>query len=300
MENRDEQYQAKQGRRVRANSQRKTQDLPDAFSGVRSYIRGRRVPAGATRNILAGARATIANLTCADTGRPEGMETQKHRSLGSHIRRTPLPILGISITDDGKTLIGKNGQHLPWFDGGGEADVYLNEAFGTVYKVFPIGNNGAAGDVYFVNERGRLESRLSQNPRDLIDKIYLINAIGGVPTEIPGILPTGELVVKQPYGWREELLSHEERYAVNDRASLSFVTPDIVPLDVFDSIYVTQTPVGAFLIGDLHEGNYLRNAQHSGRILDLVTMRVTSDTIESFPKLKNFLDEEIKSGSSLL
>ncbi|MDR3229039.1 MAG: hypothetical protein LBT53_06485 [Puniceicoccales bacterium] len=221
------------------------------------------------------------------------MGTEKQCAMGSRGGWPSVPVVGICVADNREELIGVDGSRLPRLDSGAEADVYLDKKRGVVYKVFSTGENGTAGDIYFVNKNGRLDSRNSHDKNDLLEKIYVLNAIGGVPTEVTGRMACGELVVKQPYGWTENELSHTERYAVNARSGLSWVAPDVVPLDLFDSLYVTQTPEGAFLVGDLHEGNYLRNARHSGRILDLVTTRVTPEILYTFPKLEVLLKRNV-------
>jgi hypothetical protein len=203
-----------------------------------------------------------------------------------------IPVVG-AIGKGGSTFHDYSiGETLTAFNEGAEARVF-DRGDGSVIKVFPLNDaeNDGAGFTFAVRN-GKLAAQPSESQIDIFEKVLVLNAIGGVPTDILGLTENNELVVRQPKGWTGRM-GLKERYRVNDCARLVWIPPEVVPLDgQMDSLYLANIEDGvSFIVGDLHEDNYLRNPRRQGRILDLIALRVTPALEADFPKLRAFIEE---------
>jgi hypothetical protein len=203
-----------------------------------------------------------------------------------------LPVVGAIGQSGGTFSFEGRETALPLLDEGAEARVFEG-GDGSVIKVYPLlPVDGAGAFTFGVSTNGKLIAQSSNSYLDVIEKALVINAIGGVPSDVLGKTAAGELVVRQPKGWTGRM-SLKERYRVNKRAGLVWIPPDVLPVEGYsDSLYLSNIEgVGSFIVGDLHEDNYLRNSRQQGRILDLITLRVTPELEKDFPQLREFIDE---------
>lgn len=149
---------------------------------------------------------------------------------------------------------------LPMLDSGAEAQVYANhpENPDAVYKLVPTDEGRLAG--------GFISSRLAPDPDggvrivgeaiptvlDLFERVRLGNAHGGpVFTEIAGVTPEGDVILKQPYvrgGETTDWLDAQMR--LTEDVGLRPVSRD-------EQAAVARVGDDLVLFEDLHEGNVL-------------------------------------------
>jgi hypothetical protein len=122
--------------------------------------------------------------------------------------------------------------------------------------------------------------------RNLLEKLFLINAIGGMPTEVVGITPEGILVAKQTRGRR-----------IPEGTDMSpLIPPALIPIpsrflrcdrDHPRLTFVNKEP---WLIADLHDRNVVRDRLGVLRIIDLVAAPFPAELIARLPLLRDWLD----------
>jgi len=122
--------------------------------------------------------------------------------------------------------------------------------------------------------------------RALLEKLDVINVIGGMPTELVGISPEGVLVAKQALGQRlpegtptgellpRALIPWPSRFLRCDRdhPRLAFVHGE------------------PWLVADPHDRNVVRAIDGSARIIDIVAAPVPPEIIRGFPLLANWIE----------
>jgi hypothetical protein len=204
--------------------------------------------------------------------------------------RQSMAVVGKVEAKGGKLyLLGMGGRKLVSTDfGNRESVVFIDRKNGAVHKVFKFNAQQGVGTRFEINAEGRLDTGRG-GVSDLLEKIYVINAIGGTPTELLGLTEDGELVVKQPYGGGAGKIGASERQGAEQTHGLIFV-PNRVVSSPYRSFY---TSIGGldFLVGDLHPGNFHRDTFHRVRILDTITARITDEYYRAFPQLKVFVKE---------
>jgi hypothetical protein len=169
--------------------------------------------------------------------------------------------------------------------GNRESKIFVDKKNGAVYKVFEPDDENNVGTRFEINADGKLDigqGRLT----DLFEKIYIINAIGGTPTEIIGQTEDGRIIVKQPYGGGAGKIGIGERQGAEKAHGLVFV-PNTVVAGIY-RIFYTNVDGQGFLIGDLHPGNFHRDTFKRARILDISTAKITDEYYKAFPQLKAF------------
>jgi hypothetical protein len=210
------------------------------------------------------------------------------RKWGALLPRKRLSVVGkMEINGEKLTFSGMSGRQLGSTDfGNRESLVFIDRKNGVVYKVFDMDDEGTVGTRFNINAEGLLDTGRG-GLVDLVEKIYVINAIGGTPTEILGLTEDGGLVVKQPYGGGAGKISASERQGAAQAHGLVFV-PNSVVRSPYRNFY---TGIGGldFLIGDLHPGNFHRDTFQRARILDIITARITDEYYRVFPMLNAFV-----------
>lgn len=122
--------------------------------------------------------------------------------------------------------------------------------------------------------------------RDLLEKLDVINAIGGMPTEVAGVTPEGVLVAKQTPGTR-----------LPERTDTSLLLPrTLVPWPSRFLRCDRDHPRLAFvrgrpwLVADPHDRNMVRDTEGAARIIDLVAAPVPAELIGCFPLLRDWIE----------
>jgi hypothetical protein len=140
---------------------------------------------------------------------------------------------------------------------------------------------------FVVDSSGRLGVAPAA-PNSIFEKVFVLNALGGAPTEVLGKTDAGDFVVKQPYGSHSWLSSVAGQVAAEQRARLAEV-PDSVLRSIVPLYYSNVDGID-FLVGDLHVGNFAKDTFLKSRIIDLVASRITPEYYAQFPALREWVD----------
>lgn len=114
----------------------------------------------------------------------------------------PLETFGFPI--EAEDLVGEGSPHLRLIGSGVEASAFVAED-GSVYKFFRPREEGRIGGSFSFHPGDDvvIEAEASLGTyRDLLEKILLINALDGMPTELVGVSPEGVVIAKQTLGHR--------------------------------------------------------------------------------------------------
>ncbi len=212
--------------------------------------------------------------------------------LGEAIRafRATLPLLPLhqfGFPADSEDSLAEGSPALRHIGGGVEAWAFQDDE-DSVYKFFrPIEAQWIGATFrYEPGEDHALRAEACPGSyRDLLEKLDVINAIGGMPTEVVGVTPEGVLVVKQVLGARlpegtdtsrllpPALITWPSRFLRCDRdhPRLAFVRDQ------------------AWLVADPHDRNVVRAADGSMRIIDVVAAPVTAAVTGHHPLLHDWL-----------
>jgi hypothetical protein len=153
---------------------------------------------------------------------------------------------------------------------------------GSIYKFFMprdvqlIG----AGFRYDLEEDSRvMATAVAGSYHELLAKLALLNQIGGMPTEIVGLTVEGILVVKQTRGidtsslLPAHFLECPSRILNCDRKHPRLVL-------------VGECP---WLVADLHEKNFVYDAENKVCIIDLVAAPISAELINCLPLMKHWI-----------
>jgi len=175
----------------------------------------------------------------------------------------PMEALGLSHDEDG---FSESAEMVP-LKTGAEACPYLDHKQRIVYKLFDLRSNGAMGKKIVMQrdaEAGLCDEIKDAVFQDTIRKLSAINDAGGHPTEIVGLVDSFDhLLVKQPLAEPYLDFDADRREAMD---MMRCVTPMggqfRNPLSVF---YIQEEP---WLLGDLHKGNIMRDAEGRPTVID--------------------------------
>jgi hypothetical protein len=271
--------------------------MQDAFTGQPTLIRGAVLPDSAGRATLqddherrleALARLGAAAVKCglrADSDRDlvllekdevsllEGAGSE-WAALGRAIRsfRDTLPLhrlsdFGFSETE-GNPLEEPNAR-LRQIGVGVEAWAFEAVGEGSVYKFYRPREEKQIGSVFGFQRGGEslvlAEAKLGDY-RGLLEKLLIILALGGMPTELVAVTPEGILVAKQARG---ETLPQGDDMSGNLPGGLIEIPSRFLRAnrDHPRLLFLKGLP---YLVADLHARNFVRSADGSLRVIDLV------------------------------
>jgi len=178
--------------------------------------------------------------------------------------------------------------HLSHIGGGVEAWAF-QASEGSVYKFFrPLENQQIGATFRFQpGDDSLLQAQsIPGTYRNLLEKLMLIHALGGMPTEVVAITPEGILVAKQTLGQR----------LPDDTDASQLLPPHLIPIpsrflrcdrDHPRLAFVDHSP---WLIADLHNRNIVHDQNQTPRIIDLVATPFASDPIANFPMIQDWLN----------
>ena len=204
--------------------------MEDIFTGQKTVIRGSTLPSDEECLALQGDHkrrlASLAQLSAAAArvgigtdpdddlvlwGEDELSLLQSADDLWANLasaikdvrRCTPIwPLEAFGFFEDEEGLFSEVNSKLRLIGGGVEASAFEAEDH-SIYKFYWPRENGWIGHS-FSFKRGE-DVLIEAIPRigtyrDLFEKIYLIGAVGGMPTEVIGVSPEGVVIAKQPLG----------------------------------------------------------------------------------------------------
>ena len=178
----------------------------------------------------------------------------------------PLSKLGITFDKDGYP----SSSLMQPLRTGAEAAPYLDADSKVVYKLFDLRTNGSLGKKIILNRDSEGSYNIEHRDANLVDtmeKLSVLNEAGGHITEIVGLAEGGDfLIAKQPQAYAYDDLKVDRDIAVQNIRG-------IVPLgpSVGHVIAITWIQDNPWMIGDLHEGNIMRDVHGEPVIIDALT-----------------------------
>ncbi len=153
--------------------------------------------------------------------------------------------------------------------GGVEAWAFAAESDGSVYK-FYLPREGKRIGSEFEFRRGDEATLVAEaglgDYRALLEKLWLIHALGGMATEIVAVTPEGIVVAKQALG---EPLPQGDDMSAALPAGLIEIPSRFLRADR-DHPRLFFLGARAWLVADLHARNFVRCADGALRVIDLV------------------------------
>jgi hypothetical protein len=212
--------------------------------------------------------------------------------LGNAIRafRDYLPLLPLDLFGfpaESEDSLAEGSPLLRHIGGGVEAWAFEDQE-NSIYKFFrPIEGQwiGATFRYELDEEHGLLAEACPGSYRDLLEKLDVINVIGGMPTEVIGVTPEGVLVVKQVLG---------ERLPEGTDTS-EMLPPTLIPWPSRllrcdrDHARLAFVRDRAWLVADTHDRNVVRIADGSVRIIDVVAATIGETITGHHPLLIDWL-----------
>ena len=166
---------------------------------------------------------------------------------------------------------------------GAEAQPYLDPEHDVVYKLFDLRPDGSLGKklVFESVDEAFEVTDADANWIDTMEKIAVINAGGGLPTELIGLADTGDyLLAKQPRAYPFE-------YFISDREQAEFTMRGIHPVGatIRQHAFVSHVDDEFWMVGDLHERNIMRDSNGDPTIIDALTGKITTASRKQLPWL---------------
>ena len=178
----------------------------------------------------------------------------------------PLETFGFPV--HAEDLVGDGSPHLRLIGSGVEASAFVADD-GSVYKFFQPREGGRIGGSFSFRRGDEvvIEAEASLGTyRDLLEKLYLINALAGMPTELVGVSPEGVVIAKQTLG---------------DRVAEGIDVTPLLPRDLIgiparflrahrDHPRLFFAGGRAWFVADTHEKNLTRDHEGRVRAIDLL------------------------------
>jgi len=169
----------------------------------------------------------------------------------------PLSDLGLQYDQDGFL----NSEFLKPLPSGAEAEPYLDQEHGVVYKLFNLRLSGALGRKLSLerdDEDGEFQIELKDaDLRHTLTKLSILNLAGAHTTEIVGLADTGDyLIAKQPLAFPYEDFETDLKSAVQSMRG-------IIPRQggFRQSVTIVWVEELPWVVGDLHKRNIMKNSQ---------------------------------------
>jgi hypothetical protein len=199
-----------------------------------------------------------------------------------------LPLHRFGFPADSEDSLAEGSPELRHIGGGVEAWAFQDRE-GSIYKFFrPIEAQWIGATFRF--EAGDDQAfRVEACPgsyRDLLEKIDVINAIGGMPTEVVGVSPEGVLIAKQVLG---------ERLPEGTDTS-GLLPPTLVPWPSRflrcdrDHPRLAFVRERAWLVADPHDRNVVRASDGTARIIDVVAAPLPAGVLHGFPLIRDWVE----------
>jgi hypothetical protein len=290
--------------------------MQDAFTGRSTRIRGRSLPRPEERNALqddherrlaALARLGAAAKECglrADSDQDLVLLAEDEVSLlesagpewaalGEAIRawRALLPL--IRLEDFGFAAQVENpleepNTRLRRIGGGVEAWAFASEADGSVYKFYLPREEKRIGSVFGFRDGD--EARLLAEAglgsyAGLLEKLMLIQALGGMATEVVAATPEGIVVAKQTLG--EPLPQGDDMSGSLPPGLIEIPSRFLRANRDHPRLYFLAGH--AWLVADLHARNFVRGADGGLHVIDLVAAKWPLETLAREPLIVDWI-----------
>ncbi len=213
--------------------------------------------------------------------------------LGKAIRefRSTLPLLPLSdfgFPAETEDALAEGSPALRHIGGGVEAWAFEGKDK-SVYKFFrPIEAFWIGATFRFTpgTEQALQAEACAGSYRDLLEKIEVINVIGGMPTEVVGLTPEGVLVAKQTLG--ERLPENTDTSPLLPAALISWPSRFLrCDRDHPRLAFVQGRP---WLVADPHDRNVVRAVDRSARIIDIVAAPLPVEIFNGYPLMRDWIE----------
>lgn len=274
--------------------------MQDFFTGLPTVISGRRLPGASERlhlqhdhrrRLEALARLHAAAQEC-------GLRTDSDRDLvllaedevilleaagapwtglGEAIRywRHCLPLLPLEAFGfplEAENPLEEPNPHLRRIGGGVEAWAYAHVESHSVYKFFLPRADKSIGSIFGYRRGEEAWWTAEAKPgsyRDLLEKLYVIQALGGMASEVVAVTPEGVLVAKQVLG--DPLPQGDDTSNLLPRSLIE--VPSRFLRANRDHPRLFWTDGEPWLVADLHARNFVRGEDGGLHVIDLVSAR---------------------------
>jgi hypothetical protein len=190
--------------------------------------------------------------------------------------------------------MGEGSPRLHRIGSGVEASAFQSVHDGSIYKFYLPREEGRIGGTFAFARAGSadgLDAPALQadaclgSYRDLLEKLALILALDGMPTEVVGVTPEGVLIAKQVLGER-----------LPENADVSALLPEnLIPIPARflrahrDHPRLTFVGGKAWFIADTHAKNLVRDTEGRLRVIDLLAAPFPADLAEQDPLMRDWL-----------
>ena len=187
---------------------------------------------------------------------------------------TPLIELSrLGLTYDEQGFL--NSEFLKPLTSGAEAEPYLDEEYGVVYKLFNLRNSGALGKKLVLERQSDDEEfQVEYKEADLrhtLTKLSVLNDAGAHATEIVGLADSGEyLIAKQPLAYPYRDFKEDLRTAI---LSIRAVVPSRSGFR--QNVAIITSGGRPWIVGDLHDRNIMRDKLGRPCIIDALIGAIT-------------------------
>ena len=176
-----------------------------------------------------------------------------------------LDLLGIHHDEDGL----RSSSLLTALPSGAEAIPYFDKEWSVVYKLFDLRVNGSLGKKIEMIRTAEGDFDLlpcDATLKDTLEKLAVLNEAGAHPTEIVGLSDSGDyLIAKQPWAYPRGNFEADRRIAVSE---IRGIIPEFTGSGLRHTVVVMWLDNNAWLVGDLHERNIMRDQDGTPTIID--------------------------------
>lgn len=180
--------------------------------------------------------------------------------------------------------------HLKALVSGAEAAPYLDEKVGVVYKLFDLRAKGHLGVKIILKRHAENEFRIEHQDATLLDtleKIMILNDSGALISEIVGLSANGDfLITKQPRAYPYHDYLSDRAAAIDNMRAIHPVGPTLG-----HPIVITWVLDQAWMVGDLHTGNIMRDSNNVPTVIDALTGVIPKQAIKEVPGLLHAIED---------
>lgn len=275
--------------------------MRDPFTGLPTCLRGRRLPGSEERRRLqhdhrrrleALARVRTCAAQCGVATDPDRdlvtlpddavalleLSDPLWAGLGQAIRawREILPLRRLEefgFPADAENPIEERNERLRRIGGGVEAWAFASECDGSVYKFYLPREEKRIGSVFGFHRGDEALLHADATLGDyqgLFEKIHLIDALGGMATEVIAVTPEGIVVAKQTLG--EVLPQGDDVSELLPPGLIEIPSRFLRANRDHPRLFFTDTTPSArgWLVADLHARNFVRGVDGALHVIDLV------------------------------
>ena len=198
----------------------------------------------------------------------------------------PLATLGLEVDAEGNVV----SKFLRPLTPGAEAMPFVDDARGVVYKLFDLHDSGGLGKKIVLKFDGQFEADIGMvdaNLFETLEKLSVLHEAGAHPTEIVGLADSGDyLIVKQPLAQ-----PHGPDLEADRLVACAAVKALPVRGGLRGNLRVFWIGGRAWLLGDLHQGNIMRDADGAPTIIDALVGSIPEAALKAIAQLEKTVTE---------